>query len=121
VPVQSYTKSSCCCTPIECPSGSPSPIPAPGAYCEPTPSIPSDKEEEEASALLTPPQNTTVDIEDNETPIPEVISVCGCVASALFAPCLVSDGVPRSADALIAMSRATAHQHSAHETGQETQ
>jgi hypothetical protein len=44
----------------------------------------------------------TDDIEDDETPIPEVVPVCGCVASALFACCLVSDGVPCSADTLIA-------------------
>jgi hypothetical protein len=102
VPVQSYAKSSCHCTPVERPSGSLSPVPVPGVYREPTLSIPSNEEEEEASALLTSPQNTTDDIEDNETPIPEVVPVCGCLASALFACCLVSDGVPRSADALIA-------------------
>jgi hypothetical protein len=34
--------------------------------------------------------------------IPEVFPVHGCVASASFAHCSVSDAVPRSADALIA-------------------
>jgi hypothetical protein len=102
VPVQSYAESSCCCTPVECPSGWLSPVPVPGAYCKPAPSIPSNKEEEEASAHPTPPQNVTDEVEDNGTPIPEVVPVCGCVASALFACCLVSDGVPHSADALIA-------------------
>jgi hypothetical protein len=102
VPVQSYAESSCCCTPVECPSGLPSPVPVPGAYHKPTPSIPSDKEEEEASALPTPPQNVTDDIEDNETPIPEVVPVWGCVASTSFACCSVSNAVPCSADALIA-------------------
>jgi hypothetical protein len=102
VPVQSYAESSCCCTPVEHPSGLPSPVPVSGTYCQPTPSIPSNKEEEEASAPPTPPQSVTDHIEDNETPIPEVVPVCGRVASALFAHCLVSDGVPRSADTLIA-------------------
>jgi hypothetical protein len=37
-----------------------------------------------------------------DTPIPEVVPVHGCVASALFAPCSVSDAVPCSADTLIA-------------------
>jgi hypothetical protein len=77
-------------------------VPVPGAYCKPTPSILSDEEEGEASACPTPPQNVTDDIEDDETPIPEVVPVWGRVASAPFARCLVSDGVPRSADALIA-------------------
>jgi hypothetical protein len=77
-------------------------VPVPGAYCKPTPSIPSEEEEEEASAHPTPPQNVTDDIEDDETPIPEVVPVCGRVAAALFACCLASDSVPHSADALIA-------------------
>jgi hypothetical protein len=97
-----YAESSCHCTPIECPSGLPSPGPVPGAYHKPTPSIPSNEEEEETSAHLTPPQNITDEVEDNETPIPEVVPVCGCVTSASFACCLVSEAVPQSADALIA-------------------
>jgi hypothetical protein len=118
VPVQSYAESSRCCTPVERPSGLLSPVPVPGAYRKPTPSISSNKEEEEASALLTPPQSITDEIEDNETPIPKVVPVCGRIASALFAHCLISDGVPRSADALL---RSMAQGHSAHTTGQITQ
>ena len=82
VPVQSYAESSRRRTPVERPSASPLPVPLPGAYREPTPSIPSDEEEEEASAHPTPPQNTTGVTDEDGSPIPEVVPVRGRVASA---------------------------------------